>query len=193
MTQSSRRIAVTGGIGSGKSALLCHLGERFPVFSCDEINRRLLGEEDYLSALRGIFPDCFEGGALDRKALSEKIFSSEEARERLNALSHPLILARLARETSAYPLSFSEVPLLFECGLCGYFDGAIVVLRDRASRVKALLERGLGEEEIARRMAAQRDWETLPHSDEIPLYFLKNDGNLEELFRKADEIAAKLV
>ena len=53
------KIAVTGGLGSGKSAvcqILKDLG--YPVFSCDEINRELWGEEEYLGILAKTFPDC---------------------------------------------------------------------------------------------------------------------------------------
>ena len=62
------KIAITGGLGSGKTAvsdIIRELG--FPVFSCDEINRKLWVDPSYLSLLQQTFPDCLTHGNPDRK------------------------------------------------------------------------------------------------------------------------------
>ena len=57
------KFAVTGGIGSGKSAVCNMLKKRgFPVFSCDRINRALLEDAEYLKGLAALFPACFRKG-----------------------------------------------------------------------------------------------------------------------------------
>ena len=59
MKQKTEKYAVTGGIGSGKSYLLSRLADAgFPVYSCDEINRKLLARPDILAAIRAYFPEC---------------------------------------------------------------------------------------------------------------------------------------
>lgn len=175
----SKRIAVTGGIGSGKSTVLALLKERgFPVFSCDEIYAKLCTETSYLTSLSALFPDCFQDNVLDRSLLSKKVFSDREALEKLNALSHPLVMRRLLCEMQPFPLSFAEVPLLFEGGYASAFDGVIAVLREKHARVRSVMERsGLSEEDVLARMAQQYDYSVLPAG----CYPLKNDGTLTEL------------
>lgn len=188
MTQS-KRVAVTGGLGSGKSAALSLLKARgYPVFSCDEIYAELATEESYLSALSDLFPGSVKEGVLDRAALSRVVFSDEEARKRLNALSHPLVMERLLGQMKG-PLSFAEVPLLFEGGFEGLFDETIVVLRNKEARLRAVEERsGLTREEALARMAAQYDYSRLPRG----VLRLPNDGSMEELARSLDSLLARL-
>ena len=109
------KIAVTGGIGSGKSTVCRILQEQgYPVFSCDEINRALWQEKDYLDGLRTRFPSCFTDGKPDKKALSALVFSDRKALERLNAYAHPRIYARLKEQMESVGRDcFAEVPLLF--------------------------------------------------------------------------------
>ena len=66
MTQS-KKIAVTGGIGSGKSYICGLIAKRgYPVFSCDEINRALWSDEAYCKELADRFPACTVGGEIDK-------------------------------------------------------------------------------------------------------------------------------
>lgn len=187
----SKRIAVTGGIGSGKSAVLSMLKERgYPVFSCDGIYAELSGEEGYLSALAELFPGCVKEWGLDRAALSARVFSDESERKKLNALSHPLIMERLIARMRPFALSFAEVPLLFEEGYETLFDGTIVVLRERSARVRAVMERnGLSEEETLARIARQYDYSVLPEG----CYPLVNDGSLADLSEKLGKILGKIL
>ena len=134
------KIAITGGIGSGKSAVCRILKERgYPVFSCDEINRTLLSEKSYLDGLCALFPTCVKDGKLQKTALAALVFSDKEALETLNAYAHPRISERLQRDMdAAQKTCFAEVPLLFESGMTKQFDGAIVVLRNKEERIRAV-------------------------------------------------------
>ena len=71
-----KKIAVTGGIGSGKSTvltLLKNLG--YPVFSCDEIYREITESQAYVKEIETLFPSCVENGTINRKALAEIVFN----------------------------------------------------------------------------------------------------------------------
>lgn len=188
--KQNKRYAVTGGLGSGKSAVCAILKKRgFPVFSCDEIYRGLYAEPSFQAGLIERFPACAVEGEVPKRTLAELVFSDAAALRRLNEYAHPLIMDSLMKETSGLPLSFSEVPLLFEGGYERLFDGVIAVVRDKPSRVRAAMERdGMSEADVLRRMAAQIDWE-VPREG---CFLLRNDGDLETLERRVDELLRSL-
>ncbi len=181
MTQS-RRIAVTGGIGSGKSAV-CELLRRrgYPVFSCDAISRALWRDPEYLRGIAALLPDCAEGGVPSREKVAARVFSDGEARRALEAYAHPKIMERLFAETEGCALSFSEVPLLFEGGYENRFDGVIALVRDEGERARAVAARdGVSEEEAFRRMRAQFDYSRIGEKDCVVI----ENGDLVELDTK---------
>ncbi len=184
--KQSKKIAITGGIGSGKSALCAILrGYGYAVFSCDEISARLWTDAAYQRRLAGEFPDCLTDGAIDKGKLTKKVFSDAEARRRLEKIAHPAIMERLLGEMSAHPVSFGEVPLLFEEGLEGQFDGVIALRRPVEQRISSVRARdGLEEGEIKARMAAQLDASEL---DGRNCFLIENDGTPQTLERGAME------
>lgn len=181
------KIAITGGIGSGKSAVCRILKERgYPVFSCDEINRTLLSEKSYLDGLCALFPTCVKDGNLQKTALAALVFSDKEALETLNAYAHPRISERLQRDMDgAGKTCFAEVPLLFESGMTKQFDGVIVVLRNKEERIRAVVTRdGLTAETAEARMKQQFDYNgPLPDGCLV----IENDGDEAALREKVDE------
>ena len=91
-----KKIAITGGIGSGKSLVGKYiLSKGFPVFSCDDIYKELLKDDAFLYEIQKEFPCSFVNGALDKGILSSQIFSNEEKRARLNQITHPWIMNKL--------------------------------------------------------------------------------------------------
>ena len=181
------KIAITGGIGSGKSAVCRILKERgYPVFSCDEINRTLLSEKSYLDGLCALFPTCVKEKKKKKTALASLVFSDKEALETLNAYAHPRISERLQRDMDgAKKTCFAEVPLLFESGMTKQFDGAIVVLRNKEERIRAVVARdGLTAERAEARMKQQFDYNgPLPDGCLV----IENDGDEAALREKVDE------
>ena len=181
------KIAITGGIGSGKSAVCRILKERgYPVFSCDEINHTLLSEKSYLDGLCALFPACVKDGNLQKTALAALVFSDQEALETLNAYAHPRISERLQRDMDgAQKTCFAEVPLLFESGMAKQFDGVIVVLRNKEERIRAVVTRdGLTAEKAEARMKQQFDYDgPLPDGCLV----IENNGDEAALREKVDE------
>lgn len=186
------KFAVTGGIGSGKSAFCRILKERgYPVFSCDAINRILLQDKDYLRGLKERFPSCAAAEGIDKKALSALVFSDRNALKMLNSYAHPRIYTRLQEQMDAAKKPcFAEVPLLFESGMPALFDGVIVILRGREERIRSIVRRdGLTPEQAEARIREQFDYDSsLPPG----CFVLQNDGDEQALEKKADALLEKL-
>ena len=177
------KIALTGGIGSGKSTVLEILrAEGYPVFSCDEIYRNLQTDGAFLSQLEDVFQGVVQDGVLNRRKLADTVFGDAEALKKLNTLTHPLIMQRLHSEMDEYPIAFAEVPLLFESGRQGEFDGVFIVYRPIDERITAVCRRdNVSEAELLRRIKNQADYEKIIQEGHTVIY---NDGNFVNLKEK---------
>lgn len=174
------RIAVTGGIGSGKTAVLKILAEwGYPVYSCDEISHRLWTEESYLKTLAAAFPDCTTEGRVDKGKLSALIFSKETERKRLESVSHPVIMRELMEKMEREPVCFAEVPLLFECGYESLFDGVLLVRRREKDRIAAVIKRDNITSEAAMSRIASQFTDDLRQKEGVVV--VENNGTTEEL------------
>ena len=96
-----KKIAITGGIGSGKSTALQIIKELgFAVYSCDTIYLEVLEDKDYIDEVKRCFPNAVEGNVIDKKRLSSIVFFDKCAREQLNKLAHPRIMKNLQKKMS---------------------------------------------------------------------------------------------
>lgn len=189
--KQNKKIAVTGGIGSGKT-LFCRILKDlgYDVFSCDEIYGKLIKEESFLKLLRARFPDCVSDGKLNKKRLAERIFANPKDKEALEAFAHPVIMQRLLAEMEGKEICFAEVPLLFEGGYENLFDFVIALVRSKEERIKAIIARsGLTEEEINRRMGNQFD---PAHLSDKNCLVVENDGSEADLKQKAKEVIERI-
>ena len=90
------RIAITGGIGSGKSQCLNILNKLgYKTFSCDEIYAELKDGEEYVAKIKTIFPQVIENGKINNQKLSKIVFSNEAELKKLNQIAHPIIMKEL--------------------------------------------------------------------------------------------------
>ena len=177
-----KKIAITGGIGSGKSYVaeyIKNLG--YPVFSCDEIYKDVSQSLSYIEKLQTIFPECVIGGKLDRRKLASIVFFDEKQLKKLNAISHPLIMEKLYEEMDKAEgdLIFAEVPLLFEGGFEKDFHETIFVKRNLETRVQGIIQRDkIGESEALQRIQNQYSLEyveSVIQRDDIPCRFIDNN------------------
>ncbi len=181
MTQNNIKIAITGGIGSGKSTVADFIRQAgYPVFSCDKIYAELLTDSDFIDMLCREFGDVkLADGSLDRKKLSNVIFNSTEKRKRLDELTHPLIMRSAFGKMSGFKISFLEVPLLFENGFEKLFDGVIVILRAEEERINAIVARDkISKNKAVLRLKSQLNYKNLSFAD---YYVTHNDYNLDFL------------
>lgn len=192
--KQNKRIAVTGGIGSGKSTV-CEIIKKhgYPVFSCDEIYAELLECNDFTQIISDEFgKDVLNAdGLLNRGALSEIVFNDEKKLERLNKITHAQIFEEMFRRAEIEEGAvFFEVPLLFEGGYQTMFDNVIVVLRDEKQRILSLIKRdNLSEENVKKRIKRQYNYENCTFEQ---YYVIHNDGDLVNLDKEVKQILSKL-
>jgi dephospho-CoA kinase len=189
------RIGLTGGIGSGKSAVSRLLAAHGAVVvDADLIAREVV--EPGTPGLKAVVEEFGSevlraDGALDRDRLGAIVFANEATRLRLNAIVHPLVGARSAEIIAAAPpdaVLVHDVPLLVENGLAPNFDLVLVVEAPVEVRVARLVEhRGMTADAVNARIAAQAsDDERRAVADVV----IHNDGTLDELRARVDEFWA---
>lgn len=193
------KIAITGGIGSGKSSVAKIISDSgFPVYSCDDINREILEEKYYVEKLEKLFPRTVENGRVLKRKLGDIVFSDEQALKKLNELAHPLIMQELIKrmDSEKSDLVFAEVPLLFEGKFEYCFDKILVVLRSKSARIAAVSKRDqTDEEQVLARINNQFDYESFsqaPPQKDSKIYLLNNVGDFCCLKRNTAEILKHL-
>jgi dephospho-CoA kinase len=174
-------VGLTGGIGCGKSAVadaFAALG--IDVTDTDRLAHALTapGQPGHALLLEAFGPAFFRGdGTLDRAKLRAHVFGDAAARERLEAILHPLIRAAARQEVERWtgPYGLLVVPLLFERG--GHRD--LVVDCPEAEQVRRVTARsGLAEAEVRAIMATQISRaERLARADDV----VDNSGPLERI------------
>ncbi len=180
MKKSKKLVAITGGIGSGKSLALSILKEKgFSTLSCDKIVSDLYKTHKVKAMLKALFPDGVKGEkrlTINRQVIAQKTFSDKSLHKKLTDLITPLVMQKVLNVAKRKnDTLFVEVPLLFECDYQHYFDFVIVVMRDKVARIQSVKTRSsLTEEQILDRMNAQVNYDKLDLTNCI---VLQNDGD----------------
>ena len=189
-------VAVTGGIACGKSALGFFLSELgADVMDADEVVHELQcpGGAIALAVADEFGPEYMTpDGAVDRSRLGARVFRDSAALARLNALSHPLVRARLGEWRDAPAETWCRValiPLLFESGWERDWDYTVCVFCGEAVQMDRMRARGWTEADSRQRLSAQ-----LPLSEKMRRadYSIRNDGTMEDLRREAEKLKQHL-
>ena len=151
-------VALTGGIGSGKSTVADILEELGAlVIDSDLLAREVIerGTNGYDQVLARFGDSILRDGEIDRSALGNIVFSDVAARKDLEGIIHPLVRERAEKIASRAGdrVVVNQIPLLFETKGSERFDFVISVEADEEIRKKRLRERGLKDYEINKRMA----------------------------------------
>ena len=186
------RVALTGGIASGKSAIAAlFTAHDVPVVDSDVIAREVVAPGTAaLEAIRQRFGDGVlqVDGSLDRRALREQVFANPAARHDLEAITHPAIRSRMQEwsRTAAGPYQIHVIPLLVEGGGRRDFDRVLVVDCPEDLQVQRVMQRdGVNEASARRVLAAQASRaDRLAIADDV----IVNDGDQAKLSSAVDTL-----
>lgn len=174
-------IGLVGGVAAGKSAVAKMFAEHgLAVVDADAAARAAAADPEVVARLRADFgPDVAPAGQLDRSALAAKVFGDAGARNRLEAILHPPILARidqaLQQAQAAGTSALLDAPLLFETGLDARCAAVVFVAAPAEVRRARAATRGWPPGELERREAAQWD---LPRKAAACRFTIDNGGDL---------------
>ena len=181
-------VGLTGGIGSGKSAV-CRLFAQLgvPVIDADVVAREVVEPgQPGLEAIVEAFGEEVLGsdGRLDRARLRELVFSDPERRKQLEALLHPRIRAEMDRRIAAVeaPYCIRCVPLLVETGQSADVDRVLVVDVPVETQLRRTLARDGGRRATVQAIIEATRDQRLQVADDV----LDNDGDLESLRRRVE-------
>jgi dephospho-CoA kinase len=187
------RVGLTGGIGSGKSTAARRLVELGAVLvDSDVLAREVVAPGSTgLAEIVAAFGEQVlrADGELDRPALAQVVFADPAARDRLNAIVHPLVRRRSDELIAAAPASavvVQDIPLLVENRMAPAFPLVVVVHADAAERVRRLVhQRAMAEADARSRIAAQADDEARRAVADV---WLDNTGPPDRLVAAVDAL-----
>jgi dephospho-CoA kinase len=196
--QRVRRIALTGGIATGKSHVLATLAAAgIPTIDADTLAREAVAPGS--PALAAVVARFGAGlvdatGALDRKALAAIVFADPMARRDLEAIIHPPVREATERwftglDPSQHPLAVVAIPLLYEAHRERDFDAVIATLCAPETQLQRLMMRdGLSDAESRARLAAQ-----LPAAEKAARadYVIRTDGTAAETDEQVRALVAR--
>ena len=185
------RIALTGGIGAGKSSagsLLARLGAIH--ISADELAREVLerGEPGYNQVVAEFGDEILVDGLINRSKLAEIIFNNPAKKAALENITHPLIAQQFKKLCASLPersVIVYEIPLLAEnSDRIAEFDLVLAIETSAEIRLERLANRGLSQTEAQSRIANQASDE---HRRAIAHHVIENNGDMEALLNSLEE------
>jgi len=185
-----RKIAVTGGLASGKTTVCRFLEELGAyVLSADAIVHELLSPQSPIgkNIVNLLGEEIVEGAKFNRKVIAEKVFKNKDTLLALEAILHPAVLEEIEKQFNRvqrqkkHTLFVAEIPLLYEIDKSHLFDTVIAVVSDSILAKK----RFKNEEEFEKRMNRQLSQEEKSAKADHTLH---NDGNLQKLKKQVQEL-----
>ncbi len=193
------RVALTGGIATGKSYVLARFQRLgVPCLDSDALAHGVTsaGTEATLQISSRFGADILASdGSVDRGKLGPIVFADPAARRELEAIVHPAVYRAIAAGIRGFeliggaPYVIVDVPLLFETGHDRDFDRVIVTACAPDTQMARLIERGLTDEAARQRLAAQ--WPTVDKVSRAQ-FVITTDGTFDETDRQVEEIHRQL-
>ena len=184
-------VALTGGIGSGKSAA----GDCFEdlgavVVDADQLARDVVerGTDGFDELVATFGDEILTNGVLDRSKLGAVVFANADELKKLEAIIHPRVseaFAEIIEDSPSDSVVIYQIPILVETAGRERFDYLITVETSLETRIQRLKERGMKGYEIEARIKAQAsDADRAKIADAV----FNNDGDLDQLLRQAENI-----
>lgn len=194
-----KKIAVTGGLASGKSTT-CRIFEELGAYvvSADTIVHHLLSPDSVIGqqVIQLLGSEILNNQQFDRRKIAEKVFSHPERLKALENIIHPAVFAEMdkhynrIKNADKYSLFVAEIPLLYEVGAEENYDAVIAVIADpKICRERFIDQKGCLDQEFTLRMQAQMPPETKATKAS---YVITNNGTMDALKRQVMKIYSSL-
>ncbi len=184
------KVAITGGIGSGKSTFSGFIeAKNYTVIKADLLAKELYitNEELKQKVIREFGKEIYPGGLFDRIALFKKAFSDENRVKRLNEIVHPVVIKEINSLMKIHQnekIVFIEAALIFEAKMESLFDYIVLISADEKTRIERTMQREkIPNEEVKQRMKYQIPDELKKGKSDFTFY---NNGTVAELEQKAN-------
>jgi len=196
-----RKIAITGGIASGKSKFTNFLkSEGEVVIDLDEISHTLTdSDEDTINEIAKIFGDDIkrQSGCIDRKLLASKVFSNSENKKQLEEILHPRIRQAMMNEIDLLEKDnvFVEVQLLAEKNMGSLFDHIIIVSVSKDQQINRLKTIRMMDSNLINQILDSQltDEERKSMLSKYSNDILENNGSEDAFQEKIESLYKKLV
>lgn len=183
-----KKIAVTGGLSSGKSTV-CRMFQQLGAYivNADQITHQLLSSDTALiNQIISLLGDAIlTDGGIDRSKMAKVVFTSPSLLQQIEALIHPKVVAEIERQWQAackegvYPLFVVEIPLLFEAGLDQGYDATIAVVANEKQCIDRFCMNGKHEKsDYFTRTSRQLSQD---EKAKRAIYIINNNGSLDQL------------
>lgn len=182
------KVAVTGGIGSGKSYVCGRLtAHGIRIYDCDSAAKRIISASpDIRAALTGLVgPDAYVGGQLNKAAVAAFLLASEDNAKAIDAIVHPAV----ARDFIESGIGWMECAILYESGFDRLVDRVVAVTAPRETRIGRIMRRdGISRDKAIEWMDRQMEQEEVARRAD---FVIENDG-VRDLDRQIYELINKL-
>lgn len=184
-------VALTGGIGSGKSTVGQIFGDLGAIVTdSDQLARDVVerGTTGFDQIIAAFGDEVLKNGDLNRAALADLVFKDPAKRKQLEQITHPLIrkaFAKIVESANGDSIVVNQIPLLVESNHDYKFDHVITVSASEAVRIERLLKRGMNLTQIQQRLQAQsNDAQREKISDSI----IRNDDSQADLLSEVEKV-----
>jgi len=185
------RVAITGGIGSGKSTFANYLASKgYVVINADDISKDILTfDESIIKKVSEEFgSDSYKDGKLNKKFIAVQVFSDPANLNKLNSILHPRVLQKIdtliEKKYKDEKIIFIEAALIYEADIEKKFDYVVLVSADFNIRLKRSVESGKFNEEDF----INRDNNQIPQEEKEKRadFIFSNNESKKDLIKKAD-------
>jgi dephospho-CoA kinase len=184
------KLAVTGGIGSGKSAFCGFLKSGgIPVINIDDVSKELLeNDTDVIKKITHAFGAAsYKNGKPDKEFLAEKVFSDSQKVLKINSILHPKVIKKVDILTvellKSNNIVAAEAALIYEANMESHFDYVVLITADKNLRLRRKTEL----ENYSQEQFIKRNENQIPEEEkaECADFVFENNGTLDELKNKA--------
>jgi len=184
------KVAITGNIGSGKSAFTKFISELgYPVISADDISKDILaGDSEIKSEVINNFgKQSFQGDKINKKFLADVIFSDPKKLKKINSILHPRVRKRIDSLSKEYfeknNIVFVEAALIFESKIEKLYDYVVLITASKDIRMERVtVAKKLSEADFDMRDSNQINEESKKKKAD---FIFSNNGSIDELKQKA--------